>query len=418
MPLTYRDDILHMDSVPLPALAEQYGTPLYVYSRPALMRAVHEIDKALHGPTPYLICYAVKANPTLAIIQTFARFGFGADVTSGGELYRAIQAGVPARRIVYSGVGKTPAEMREALDAGIRAFHIESEGELDTLAFIAEQAQRTVAVTFRTNPDIDPHTHPHIVTGLRTSKFGLSWDSIPALVSQVLNTPSLRLVGLSAHIGSQITTLAPFAEAAGRLSSLARDLLAQGVRLEYLDFGGGLGIQYGDESPPSLAEWGTTLRSALGDLPLNLLVEPGRALVAEAGVLLTRVLSVKHTPEKIFVIVDAGMNDLLRPMLYDAYHPIWPIRQWANMPQETVDVVGPICESTDVLARDRLLTLPRPGDLLAILNAGAYGMSMASNYNSRRRPAEVMVRLSAKHHLIRARESYADLTRGESLLPL
>jgi diaminopimelate decarboxylase len=405
-----------VEPVSLPALADQFGTPLYVYHQPALIDAARALDLSLAGPTPHLICYALKANPTLAVIQTFARLGLGADVTSGGELFRARRAGVSPEKIVFSGVGKTPAEMAQALDAGIRALHVESEGELSTLAEIATQRGEIAPIALRVNPDVDPRTHPHIATGLRESKFGLPWESIPALVAQIRSTPSLRLVGLSVHIGSQIVEPGPFREAAVRVTALSRDLLTQGVALEYLDFGGGLAVCYEDESPPTLAEWGSALRAALDDLPLALLVEPGRSLVANAGLLLTRVLAIKRHPDKNFVVVDAGMNDLLRPALYDAYHPIVSVTPRRDAPEEHVDVVGPVCESTDALAHARLLSMPQPGDLLAVLQTGAYGSSMASNYNSRPRPAEVMILANGEPCLIRTRESHADLVRGESLL--
>ena len=270
-------------------------------------------------------------------------------------------------------------------------------------------------MALRINPDVDPHTHPHIATGLRDTKFGLPWEQAPALVTRIRSLSALRLCGLSTHIGSQIVELEPFRQAAARVVELARDLLAGGFPLEYIDLGGGLGVPYQGETPPTLAVWGRALREATGDLPLTLVTEPGRSLVADAGILLTRVLFVKRAGRKTFVVVDAGMNDLLRPMLYGAYHPIWPVARRAEMPEEVVDVVGPVCESTDVLARGRSLPLPRPGDLLAVLQAGAYGNSMASNYNSRPRPAEVMIVGEGEVRLIRARETYEDLVRGELL---
>lgn len=413
MTLNYRQQILSIQDAALPELADQFGTPLYVYSQAAMLDAARALDAALGGSSPHLIAYAVKANPLQAVIQTFAREGFGADVTSGGELYRALQAGIPPDRIVYSGVGKTPAEMHEALEAGIRAFHVESEGELSNLAGIAAERQTVASVSLRANPDVDPHTHPHIATGLRESKFGLSWERIPVLIQQIQSMPSLRLVGLSVHIGSQITELDPFRRAAQRVTDLARDLLMQDIRLEYLDFGGGLGIRYDEETPPSPAEWGAALRAALGDLPLALMVEPGRSLVASAGLLLTRVLYLKSP----YVIVDAGMNDLIRPMLYGAHHPIQPVVQRPGTPTMEAHIAGPVCESTDVLARSCVLPQPQPGDLLAVLHAGAYGSSMASTYNSRRRPAEVMILALGESLLIRTRDAYPDLMLGEHPLP-
>lgn len=417
MTLNYHDNILHSAAFPLTGLAERFGTPLYVYNQHQFIRAVRQLDGGLAGPTPHLICYAIKANPTLAVIQTFARLGLGADITSGGELYRALQAGIPANQIVYSGVGKTPNEMRQALEANIRSFHVESAGELQTLGEVAASMGRVATVALRVNPDIDPHTHPHIATGLRDTKFGIPWDQVTEMVEEIQRMPPLKLCGLSVHIGSQITKLGPFEQAAERLVALARELLFAGVPLDYLDLGGGLGVRYQDETPPPLVEWGNALRSVMGGLPLTLLVEPGRALVAESGILVTRVLNVKQSVSRTFVVVDAGMNDFLRPILYGVHHPIWPVEPHSDAPERMVDIVGPVCESTDVFARDQSLPLPRPGDLLAVLHAGAYGSSMASNYNSRCRPAEVMITEDGESRLIRTRETYADLMKCESLLP-
>lgn len=417
MPLAYQDNSLVLDGLSLSALADKFGTPLYVYSQATMTDAARQIDAALAGPTPHHVHYALKANPSLAVVQTFARLGLGADVTSGGELFRALRAGIPADRVVFSGVGKTTDEMRQALMVGVRALHVESEGELEMLGRVAARLNRTASVALRVNPDVDPHTHPKIATGLSENKFGLPWGDIPRIVEGIRQTPALRLAGLSMHIGSQITRLDVFQEAARRVADLARDLLAGGLALDYLDFGGGIGVRYADETPPSPAEWAAALRESLGDLPLGLLVEPGRALVAEAGVLVARVLGVKRTPAKVFVILDAAMNDLIRPMLYDAYHPIWLVTQRPGLDPQPVEIVGPICETTDTFARNRPLALPQPGDLLAVLQAGAYGMSMASNYNSRPRAAEVLVDTDGQPRLIRARETFDDLIRGETLLP-
>jgi diaminopimelate decarboxylase len=418
MTVTYRSGLLHLDNLPIDALADQFGTPLYAYSKPTLIESARTLDAALTGHTPHLICYAVKANPNLAIIQTFAQLGFGADVTSGGELFRAIQAGVPLDRIVYSGVGKTSGEINQAIEAQIKAFHVESEAELHLIASIAHFfAGSKAPIALRVNVDVDPHTHPNISTGKQETKFGIAWESVPALIQQIKQTPSLRLIGLSVHIGSQITELQPYREAADRIVGMARILMGEGLPLEYIDFGGGLGVRYSDESPPTFAEWGRTLRDALGDLPLTLVVEPGRSLVASAGVLITRVLYVKQTPTKTFVIVDAGMNDLIRPMLYGAHHPIWPVTQRENAPKMAVDIVGPVCETTDIFASQIQMPLPESGDLLAILHAGAYGSSMASNYNSRLRAAEIMIDQAGTAHIIRQRETLDDLIRGEHFLP-
>jgi diaminopimelate decarboxylase len=416
MALTYRDGVLHLDGHSIMDLARDHGTPLYIYSQHDLITAGHALDSALVGPTPHLICYAVKANPNLAVIQTFARLGFGADVTSGGELHRALLAGVPPERIVYSGVGKTVDEIGMALLCGIRAFHVESRGEMEAIAAVAASQGAVAPVALRVNVNVDPHTHPGISTGQQETKFGIAWDQVPALRTMVTASASLKLVGLSVHIGSQITELVPYREAADLVVTLARELLVGGAALEYIDFGGGLGVRYDDESPPGFEAWGRVLRDSLGDLPLTLVVEPGRSLVAGSGVLITHVLYIKKSAAKTFVIVDAGMNDLLRPMLYGAYHPIRPIHEMNGRPTVPVDVVGPVCETTDIFAAQRVMALPQPGDLLAITQAGAYGSSMASNYNSRRRPAEVMIGEEGAVHVIRKRETADDLVRGESLL--
>lgn len=412
--IAYASEVLHIDGVPLPDLAAQYGTPLYVYSQPSIIETAQQINDGLAGSTPHLICYAVKANPALALIQTFARMGFGADVTSGGELYRALQAGIQPDRIVYSGVGKTPVDVDMALRTGIRAFHIESAWEVGMITRLVIEQPAPVAL--RVNPDIDAHTHPGITTGIEETKFGIAWEDIPEVVAAIQSEPHLALIGLSMHIGSQITELEPYQQAAARIITLARDLLGNGIGLRYLDFGGGLGVRYQNEAPPDPGTWARMLRSALGDIPLDLLVEPGRALVAEAGILMARVLGIKRRQRKTFVIVDAGMNDLIRPMLYGAHHPIWPVVSQPNAPQIIADIVGPVCETTDCFARDYPLPAMHPGDLIAILQAGAYGSSMASNYNSRLRPAEVLIDKHRAAHLIRQREEYEDLIRGERLL--
>ncbi len=416
MSLVYRTDVLTLAGISLIRLAGQFGTPLYVYSQGVMQDTARTVNAALTGSTPHLICYAVKANPNLAVIQTFARMGIGTDVTSAGELARARHAGVPPQQIVFSGVGKTPEEMRQAVNLGVKGIHVESDFEIAMLAEIASASGTEVPIALRVNPDIDPQTHPHIATGLRSAKFGIPWQEIGLAISTLRQHPGLRLAGISMHIGSQVMAVGPFREAARRLAGIARELLSAGERLEYIDFGGGVGVHYDDECPPDPSEWGAALRGALGDLPLALVVEPGRLLVASAGVLLTRVLGVKRSGGRTFVIVDAGMNDLLRPALYGAFHPIVPVQLRPDEPDEPVDIVGPVCETTDAFARDRLLPVPRQGDYLAILQAGAYGSSMASTYNSRRRPAEVMITADRRCHLIRARDELVDLYRGEYLL--
>jgi diaminopimelate decarboxylase len=327
-----------------------------------------------------------------------------------------LKAGVLPERIVFSGVGKKPDEVQEALAAGIKGLHVESEHEMAMLNRIAMGMGGIANIALRVNPDVDARTHPKIATGLSENKFGIPVGDISRLIETLRDLPALQLKGLSMHIGSQITRLDVFQQAAQKIAHMAKNLLADGIPLEYLDFGGGLGVTYSDETPPSPSEWGDALRRAVGELPLGLVVEPGRSLVAEAGVLISRVLGIKQTPAKTFVIIDAGMNDLIRPMLYDAYHPIRPVRR-RDGPEVNVTIVGPICETTDTFARDRAMALPQAGDLIAIMGAGAYGMSMASTYNSRPRPAEVMIDEKGDSLMIRARETITDLMREERLLP-
>jgi diaminopimelate decarboxylase len=405
-----------MDGIRLGDLSEQYGTPLYVTSQQTLIHAAQSAQQALIGATSSLVCYAVKANPTLAILQTFAGQGLGADVTSGGELFRALKAGIPAEKIVFSGVGKSITELREAIAARILAIQIEVEEEIDILSKLADEMKVSIPVALRVNPQVDAQTHPSITTGMAENKFGLSKDHLPDLAIALQQNARLSLIGLSAHIGSQVTSLEPFHQCAVYMAGLARQLLDFGVPLEYVNYGGGLGVKYGDEQPPIFAEWGSVLRAAHGDLPVRLLVEPGRSLVADASVLLTRVTGIKRMGKKTFVIVDAGMNDLIRPALYGAYHPISHVLQREDTVEIAVEIVGPICETTDTFASERMLALPRAGDILAVGMVGAYGISMASNYNSRPRPAEILIEVGGEVKIIRTRETYADLIHHENLL--
>lgn len=412
----YAGQALQIDDIAATDLAARYGTPLYVMSQRFMLEQARRLEAALRGPTPHLACYAVKANPTLAVIQTFARAGLGADVTSGGELYRALRAGVPGEQIVFSGVGKTRDELVAALDAGVMATQVESLDEVRMLDQIAEERRQIAAVGVRVNPEIDPHTHPGIATGQAGSKFGIAWDMIQEAISTIQASPHLRLRGLSAHAGSQITEIGVFEQVAEKLAGLAREVVGEGGDLDYVNFGGGLAVCYQDERVPKVEEWAGALRRAMGDLRLRLVVEPGRWLVAEAGVLLARVVAVKQNVDKHVVVVDAGMNDLLRPALYGSYHPIWPAERDDSQPEIVADIAGPVCESSDVVGRERTIRRPRQGDVLAILCAGAYGSSMGSNYNSRRRPAEVLIRADGVVRVIRDRETYGDLVRGEKLL--
>ena len=409
----YQGGVLHAESVPLDRIAQAHGTPCYVYSRAALTEAWRGFDGAFAG-CDHLVCYAVKANSSLAVLNVFARLGSGFDIVSGGELARVLAAGGDPRKVVFSGVGKTEEEMRQALAAGILCFNVESAGELERLDRVAAAAGKTAAVSLRVNPDVDARTHPYIATGLKQNKFGIAWQDAPGIYRRARELRHLSVAGIGCHIGSQLTDVAPFTEALDRVLELADRLAADGVKLSHVDIGGGLGIRYRDESPPAFADYARALAERLGRRSLKLMLEPGRALIGNAGVLLTRVEYLKHGAEKNFAVVDAAMNDLLRPALYDAWHEVLPVAAGGSG-GETYDVVGPVCESGDFLARERRLDV-REGSLLAILSAGAYGMSMSSNYNTRPRAAEVMVD-GAAAHLIRERESVAELMARERLLP-
>ncbi len=406
----YRRGVLHAEEVPLGAIADAVGSPTYVYSTATLTRHFRVVTEAF-GAYPHLICYSVKANSTLAVLRLFAQAGGGFDIVSGGELARVRQAGGDAVKTVFAGVGKTPEEMEQALLAGILMFNVESAEELEALDAAGRRLKRRAPFALRVNPDVDARTHRHIATGLKTSKFGVPFEEAVALYARARKMKGLRAVGLDCHIGSQLTSSAPMRAALSKVAGLYRLLQQQGHKLEYLDIGGGLGITYTDETPPSPQEYARTVLEAAEGTGATLILEPGRALVGNAGVLLTRVLYRKETPAKTFVVVDAGMNDLIRPALYEAHHALQPVVKRRGKPVE-VDVVGPVCESTDVLAKARPLVLPRQGELYAVMSAGAYGMSMASNYNSRPRPAEVLVE-GAAWRVIREREKPEDLWRGE-----
>ncbi|HET9404969.1 MAG TPA: diaminopimelate decarboxylase [Burkholderiales bacterium] len=409
---SYIANELHAEKVPLSRIAERYGTPCYVYSCAALTEAWRAFDAAFAG-RDHLVCYAVKANSTLAVLNLLARLGSGFDIVSGGELARVLAAGGDPRKVVFSGVGKTAEEMRQALTAGIHCFNVESESELARLETVAAQCGTTAAVSLRVNPDVDPRTHPYIATGLKENKFGVAYQDAPGLYRKARTMRHLAVIGIGCHIGSQLTDVAPFVAALDRMLELADRLIAEGTPIAHIDIGGGLGIRYKDESPPPVADYARALTARLGNRALKLLLEPGRALTGHAGLLLTRVEYLKHGREKNFAVVDAAMNDLMRPALYDAWHEVLPVA--AGSGGKTYDVVGPVCESGDFLARARTLAL-REGDLLAIMAAGAYGMSMSSNYNTRPRAAEVMID-GAQAHVIRERESISELMAREMLLP-
>jgi len=409
----YRGGELTAEEVPLTAVAARFGTPCYVYSRAALETAFRSFDTAFAG-TPHLVCYAVKANPNLAVLNLFARLGSGFDIVSGGELARVIAAGGDPGKVVFSGVGKTDAEILRALELAILCFNVESTSELARLDSLAGRLRKRAPVSFRVNPDVDPKTHPYISTGLKESKFGVAIADAQALYRHAADLANVDVRGVDIHIGSQITALEPHVEAAAKAFALADRLAADGIRLEHVDVGGGLGIRYRDEQAIDPTEYARAIVRLRGDRPLKLLLEPGRFLVGNAGVLLTRVGCLKAGAVRNFAIVDAAMNDLLRPALYDAWHDVRPVRPRAESPA-LWQIAGPVCESADFLASDRSLALAE-GDLLAICSAGAYGMAMSSNYNSRPRVAEVIVD-GETAHLVRPREVVEELYARESLLP-
>ncbi len=414
--LDRHDGDLRLDGLSLAALGRRFGTPLYVYSQRAMLDAAAAYQRALQG-RPHLLCYAMKANSSLAVLQTMSQAGCGFDIVSGGELARALAAGGPADRIVFSGVGKSRHDMRRALAAGVRCFNVESESELRRLSQEAVAAGRLAAVSLRVNPDVDAGTHPYISTGLRDNKFGIAHDQALPAYRLAAELPGLRVVGIDCHIGSQITQITPYLDALDRLLDLVEAVEADGIPLEHIDVGGGLGITYTDETPPAADELVTQMLQRIdtrGHSQRELLLEPGRSLVGNAGVLLTEVQYLKPGASKNFCVVDAAMNDLLRPALYQAWMAIEPC-QHRDGPALTWDVVGPVCESGDWLGRDRPLAVVE-GDLLAVLSAGAYGMTMASNYNTRPRAAEVLI-VDGQPLPIRRREQLSDLLATELPLP-
>jgi diaminopimelate decarboxylase len=408
----YQNKQLYAEQVPLAKIAAQFGTPCYVYSRAALTDAFRQFSTALSG-RDHLVCYAVKANSNLAILNTFARLGAGFDIVSGGELKRVLAAGGDARKVVFSGVAKSVAEMRFALEANILCFNVESAAELDRLDQVAGSMGKTAPISLRVNPDVDAKTHPYISTGLKQNKFGVAYTEALALYRKAYELKNLRISGMDCHIGSQLTETSPFIAAIEKVLVLVDQLAADGIKLEHLDLGGGLGICYDDETPPAIADYVSAMLGALHGRSEKLILEPGRVLVGNAGVLLTRVEYLKHGEEKNFAIVDAAMNDLMRPALYDAYHNILPVEVNPAPPQR-YEIVGPICETGDFLGHARDLSIA-PQALLAVLSAGAYGMSMSSNYNTRARAAEVMVE-GAELHLVRERETVEQLYSGEKII--
>jgi diaminopimelate decarboxylase len=412
----WRDDALYIEHVRLADLAREHGTPLFVYSKAAMLSALAAYQRGFAGRKAQ-ICYALKANSSLGVLQVFAQAGCGFDIVSGGELERVLAAGGQAKDVIFSGVGKTRAEMQKALHAGIGCFNVESEAELEVLSQVACAMGKSAAVSIRVNPNVDPKTHPYISTGLKGSKFGIAHEHAVATYKRAAALPGLDVVGIDCHIGSQVTDQGPYLDAMDRILDLVQAVEAEGIALRHIDFGGGLGIDYNGDRPPAAdALWALLFAriDARGYGDRHFMIEPGRSLVGNAGVCLTEVLYLKPGEQKNFCVVDAAMNDLPRPAMYQAWHGIVPLQRSSGQ-QETYDVVGPVCESGDWLARERLLAV-RPGDLLAVLSAGAYCMSMASNYNTRGRAAEVLVD-GARAHLIRERETPADQMRSERLAP-
>ena len=414
----YRQNQLCAEELPLQNIAQAYGTPCYVYSRAAIENHWQALDKAF-GDHPHLICYAVKANSNLAVLNLLAKLGSGFDIVSGGELHRVLVAGGDPNKVVFSGVAKSEADIEMALTCGnngVRCLNIESLPELERIQRVAEKLGRNANIGIRVNPDVDARTHPYIATGLESSKFGLNIESAITAYKRALSMSHIRIHSMACHIGSQITELAPFADAVERVAQLVLRLQALGIELQQLDLGGGLGIDYAGEVVPSAASYVDNLLAVLSKHGVNLpvAIEPGRSIIGTAGVLLTKVEYLKETPNKSFAVIDAGMNDLLRPSLYQAFHKIKPVLE-RNSPKKSWDVVGPVCESADVLGQARELAL-QEGDLLSIMSAGAYAFTMASNYNSRPRPPEVLVD-GDQHFLIRQRETLDELVKGEQIIP-
>lgn len=411
---TYMDDVLHAERVSLLAVAGEYGTPCYVYSRAALEENWRSFDDALTG-LDHLICYSVKANSNLGVLDVLARMGSGFDIVSAGELERVLAAGGKPDKIVFSGVGKTRIEIARAMDAGVRCFNVESAAELEAIGSVAKSVGVRAPVSVRVNPDVDAKTHPYIATGLTENKFGVPIAEAPAVYRRAAEMANVEVQGVDCHIGSQQISLGPFADALDRILALADELASAGIAVHHLNFGGGLGIRYRDESPPLPAEYADLICRRLAGRKLRLLIEPGRAIAGNAGVMLARVLYLKQNGDKHFAVTDAGMNDLLRPALYGAWQEVRPVSAGPAGEKKVYDIVGPVCESADFLAKDRPLALEQD-DLLAVMSAGAYGFVMSSNYNTRPRAAEVMVDGDVAH-LVRRREQARDLFALESRLP-
>ena len=413
----YRNGEMFAEQVPLKRIAQEVGTPAYVYSLATLKRHYNVFDQAF-AKVGHIVCYSVKANSNLALLQVFAKLGSGFDIVSGGELFRALKAGGDPKKIVFSGVGKKKSEIESALDAGILMFNVESEEELTTLNEAAAAVGKKAPISLRVNPDVDPQTHPYISTGMKKAKFGVEIKKSIETYKKALSMKNLEVVGVDCHIGSQLTSLTPFVDALAKVREyldrvLVGEMKKEGARIRYLDLGGGLGIHYHDETPPLPADYAKAIINGLEGLDITLILEPGRVIVGNAGILLTEVQYIKETDTKKFVIVDGGMNDLIRPALYGSYQAIQPV---VETKAETInaDVVGPICESGDFFAKDRDIARPKRGDLLAVMSAGAYGFTMASNYNSHPKPPEILVD-GDRYYVVRKRESLEDLILGEAI---
>jgi len=408
----YKNHQLQCEEIPIHQIAEKVGTPFYLYSYHTLVRHFTVFDDAFKG-IPHLVCYSAKSNSNLAILRLFVNLGGGIDIVSGGELYRALNAGADPQKIVFSGVGKREDEIEYALKTGILMFNVESSQELQAINEVAGRIGKKAPISIRVNPDIDPKTHPYISTGLKQNKFGIDILRAPMAYRLAAQMPNLKIVGIDCHIGSQLVEVEPVVEALKRLKQLVENLRKEGLKINYLDLGGGLGITYEDEEPPHPVEYASTILEEIRGFGCTLVLEPGRVIVGNAGVLISKVLYTKENEEKRFVIVDAGMNDLVRPSYYGSYHNILPVKE-EKREEIIADVVGPICESSDFLAKGRKLPNLRSGELIAVMSAGAYGFSMSTNYNSRPRVAEVIVK-DNQVFVIRKREDYEDLVRGEEI---
>jgi diaminopimelate decarboxylase len=408
----YKDNDLFCEDLSVAYIAGQIGTPFYLYSYSTIKRHFQVFNNAFNG-LEHLTCFSLKSNSNLAILRLLALEGGGADIVSGGELFRALRAGITPDKIIYSGVGKTPSDMELALKSDILMFNVESDQELQTLNGVAKDIRGKAMIAIRINPDVEPKTHPYIVTGFSENKFGIGIKDSLKTYMLARRLKNIDIKGISCHIGSQLTEIGPFVEALRKLKGLLRELKGMGLDIKFLNFGGGLGITYNDESPPHPFEYARALKDIIGEDRLTLILEPGRVIIGNAGILVTRVLYTKSTATKRFIIVDAGMNDLIRPTLYDSFHAVQPVKM-TNSKMLTATLAGPICETGDFLAKDRKMPAFKPGDLVAIMSAGAYGFSMSSNYNSRPRPAEVMVK-GKLFSIIRQRETYDDLISGEEI---